>query len=339
MIRLVIFIFISNFSNIVFGQKGVEILHKGQNTSLRGLSVVSDQVFWVSGSNGTVGRSIDGGKNIDWHQVKGFEKSDFRDIEAFDENTALIMAIAEPAYILKTTDGGKNWKTVYQNNTKGMFLDAMDFGPPTINGRKGMVVGDAVNGKIFLAKTENGGDSWQEIEQKPASIGQEGCFASSGTNIVIHKNDYYFVTGGINSRFFKNGIPSQIPIIQGLETTGANSIAISANGKNIIIVGGDFNKKESQTDNCLISKNGGKTFKKSKMNPAGYRSCVEFVSKKIALSCGLNGVDITTDKGLNWLNISTEGFHVCQKSKSKKVIFLAGGNGKIGKITFSRAVH
>src|SRR5262245_56736609 len=79
----------------------VEIIHSCLKTSLRGLSVVNNNVVWVSGSNGMVGKSTNGGKNWRWMTVKGFEKNDFRDIEAFDANTAIIMAISEPAYILK----------------------------------------------------------------------------------------------------------------------------------------------------------------------------------------------------------------------------------------------
>src|SRR5438105_13734277 len=36
---------------------GVELLTWGTKTSLRGLSVVNDNVVWVSGSNGTVGKT------------------------------------------------------------------------------------------------------------------------------------------------------------------------------------------------------------------------------------------------------------------------------------------
>src|SRR3954463_15000165 len=88
----------------------IQLLTAGTNTSIRGLSVVNDSVIWVSGSNGTVGRSIDGGQTFKWITVKGFEKTDFRDIEAFDAGSAIIMGIAEPAHILKTTDGGETWK-------------------------------------------------------------------------------------------------------------------------------------------------------------------------------------------------------------------------------------
>ena len=110
----------------------VKLLNSGSKASLRGLSVVSDDVVWVSGSAGSVGRSVDGGENWTWKTVPGFEKTDFRDIEAFDKNTAIIMGIADPAFILKTTDGGQNWKVVFKDTTKGMFLDAMEFWTPWV---------------------------------------------------------------------------------------------------------------------------------------------------------------------------------------------------------------
>src|SRR6476660_3425577 len=82
----------------------VILLTSGTKTSLRGLSVVNDNVIWVSGSHGMVGKSLNSGKNWNWMTVKGFEKVEFRDIEAFDGNTAIIMAVDSPAYILKTID-------------------------------------------------------------------------------------------------------------------------------------------------------------------------------------------------------------------------------------------
>ena len=131
----------------------VEILTSGTKTSIRGLSVVTDEIVWVSGSNGTIGRSSDGGKNWKWFVVKGFEKTEFRDIEAFDATTAVIMAIGHPAYILRTVDGGESWRLVYENKTKGMFLDAMEFW----NEQSGIVVGDPIDNKFFVVRTFDGG--------------------------------------------------------------------------------------------------------------------------------------------------------------------------------------
>jgi photosystem II stability/assembly factor-like uncharacterized protein len=98
-------------------------------------------------------------KNWKWYKVSGFEKTDFRDIEAFDASNAIIMGVAEPAYILKTTDGGESWKVVYENKAKGMFLDAMEFW----NEQSGIVVGDPVNGRFFITRTFDGGATWQDI--------------------------------------------------------------------------------------------------------------------------------------------------------------------------------
>src|SRR6187401_2953479 len=90
-------------------QPKVELLHSGNKVSIRGLSVVNDNIVWVSGSNGMVGRSNDAGKTWNWYNAKKFIpddsmklKADFRDIEAFDGATAIIMSVDAPAYILKT---------------------------------------------------------------------------------------------------------------------------------------------------------------------------------------------------------------------------------------------
>lgn len=314
----------------------VEILTSGTKTSLRGLSVVNDNVVWVSGSNGTVGRSTNGGKSWQWRVVTGFEKNDFRDIEGFDATTAIIMSVADPAYILKTTDGGESWKVVYENKNKGMFLDAMEFW----NEQSGIVIGDPLEGRFFISRTFDGGNSWQDIpyDKRPVADSGEACFAASGTNIrVLDKDEAVFVSGGTRSRLFTKNTPVTLPVIQGRETTGANSIAIWDNfkmkgGKKMLVVGGDFTADSSKVNNCFYSNDGGLTWTAPSVPPNGYRSCVEYFSKTEAFACGLTGVDRTTDSGKTWVLISKESFHVCRASKLGGAIYFAGGNGKVGKL-------
>ncbi|MGI8950852.1 MAG: WD40/YVTN/BNR-like repeat-containing protein [Chitinophagaceae bacterium] len=316
----------------------INILDSGRKISLRGLSVVNDNIIWASGNNGTVARSINGGKTFAWLTVKGFEQRDFRDVEAFDSNTALIMAVAEPAIILKTKDGGKDWYKVFEDTTKGMFLDAMDFA----NDSLGIVIGDPINNKIFIATTPNAGEKWftakgDDTILNPVSFKGEAFFAASGTNIAIHKNGNYFegafVSGGTVSRIFYNEKTELLPIIQGKETTGTNSVAIDFAAKKGVVVGGDFANDKDTLLNCiLINLKDSIQFIRPQTSPHGYRSCVAYISKNTLICCGTNGVDISTDGGINWQLISTKSFNVCVKAKNGSAVFLAGVNGKIAKM-------
>lgn len=312
----------------------IQQLTSKEKISLRGLSVVNNNIIWASGSNGQVARSTDGGKNFTWITVKGYDKSDFRDVEAFDANTAIIMAVDVPAIILKTKDGGKTWKEVFHDDTKGMFLDAMDF---TSDGN-GIVVGDPINKKLFIATTSNYGDKWLALKPEnnfyTADTG-EAFFAASGTNVKISGNKYNhiicFVTGGTDSRLFFNGQPLALNIIKGAGSQGANSVAINSSVTKMIVTGGDFNNPQSIEKNIEVFnfKNGQLLYPVVQTPPHGYRSCVAFIADDSVICCGLNGVDISNDGGLNWKLISGDSFNVCVKAKNGNAVFLAGKDGRI----------
>ncbi len=317
-------------------QTAIHFLDSEHNISLRGLSVVNDDILWASGSNGTVVRSLDGGKNFQWITVKGYEQKDFRDIEAFDANTAIIMAVAEPAIILKTKNGGRTWKKVFSNTTKEMFLDAMDFDEDG----NGIVVGDPINQKIFAATSDDFGDNWRILKDKHNNYSVtngEAMFAASGTNVKITGManwNILFVTGGAKSKLFLQGLPVDLLLKQGKDSQGANSVAVNIFTGKIIIVGGDFNNINSSTKNCqiLTYKNGQILSTFPQTQPKGYKSCVAFISNDNLICCGLSGIDISKNGGMNWQQISAESFHVCQRAKKGSAVFLAGTNGRIAKL-------
>lgn len=336
-----IFFAIILFSSLsILGQKISFVDSSQHGISFRGLSVVTDSILWVSGSKGTVGKSLDGGNHFYWMKPKRFETRDFRDIEAFDDKTAIVMAVDSPGIILKTINGGTDWKIVYQNNLHGIFLDAMAFK----NKLNGVCVGDPINNHFWLIETNNGGDSWNEIptKQSPEAKQGEACFASSGTNIQFIDNPnfkYGFVSGGMDARLFlinKNETePSKImslPLMKGFETTGANSLAI--NGKNLVVVGGDF-KNYKRSDSTIAYNNSvGTAWYLSVKKPLGYKSCVVWLNDKSLITTGLSGTDITTNYIKDWNHLSDIPFNVVQKAQMGSAIFLAGGNGKIAKIIF-----
>lgn len=338
--RLSIILFMLLFFQSSFAQQGsIRLLDSARRTSIRGLSVVNDTVFWASGSNGMVARSTDGGKHIQWQSITGYEKRDFRDIEAFDAQTAVIMAIAAPAVILKTTDGGATWKKVFEDTAQGMFLDAMLF---SADDKKGFVIGDPVqNNRPYLAATIDGGNSWEKIsdiasKQLPVLAAGEAFFASSGTNLCFVNGQLVFVSGGKKSRIvaFNHLYNDSLPLMQGQESTGANSIAWQPGAKYAVVVGGDFTKDTIAHDNCVLVKldHAGKgfDFRQPQTAPHGYRSCVCYTGKQSLVACGTSGVDISTDGGVNWQLVSRQGFHVVQQARNGKAVYFAGGNGKIG---------
>ncbi len=255
------------------------------------------------------------------------------------------MAIAEPAVILKTTDGGKNWKKVFEDTTKGMFLDAMD----VHEDRKTMiVVGDPIDDHLFLAMSFDSGDTWQQMPKMGSKdvrkvTNTEAMFASSGTNLkIVPENNgmnhlFLLVTGGSKSRLKNvlfNSFNDSLPMMQGGSSTGANSIDFNKVNKTAVVVGGDFSKDTIATDNCVLIqfKNGKPVFSKPSIPPHGYRSCVIYLNEKELVTCGTSGIDVSKDGGQTWQLISKESFHVVQKARNGKAIFLAGGNGRIAQL-------
>ncbi len=316
-----------------------------QKTSFRGLSVVNEHTVWVSGSGGNIGRSTDGGKTWNWVNPAGFEKRDFRDIEAFDETTAIAMAVDNPALILKTTDGGRTWNKVFEKDAPGMFLDAIDFS----SSKNGICIGDPMDGRFYIITTKDGGNSWQEIsfEKRPESQVGEALFAASGTNIHLETKQQkhfaaIFVTGGSSCRLHFLGGKDQpnsvitIPIQQGQQMTGANSILDLGNG--YVVVGGDYNHP-LRSDSAFFVYDVYGTPPSSELNsPQGYLSCATAIDGKV-LVCGLRGVSAgkLNDKAgstkiVGWQTLSTQAFHVIKSVG--KAVFAAGPNGKIARISW-----
>jgi hypothetical protein len=335
LLKIFFLLFILGNAFVGFSQTPqIKILQSGHKVSIRGLSIVNKHIIWASGNNGMVARSINGGKEFEWIKVAGYDKRDFRDIEAFDKNTAIIMGVDAPAILLKTIDGGKSWNKVLEDSTKGMFLDAMDF----TNDTHGIVVGDPIDDKVYLSETTDQGNTWEKYEanNKPSNFithKGEAFFASSGTNLKLAGDDLILVTGGMSSRLHYLKKWQELPLLQGKESTGANSIAV--NHFSAVVVGGNFSNDTISTGNCvLINLSKEITCKLPVTAPHGYRSCVIYLSDQVLLACGTSGVDISKDRGNNWELISKDGFHVVQKAKKGNTVFLAGSNGRIAQLIF-----
>ena len=312
----------------------VAIMEQGRATSIRGLSVVDDKVIWVSGSKGSVGKSLNGGQSWTWQQVIGFEQSDFRDIEAFSAKEAVMMSSGTPAVILKTADGGINWKVCYRNNDKAYFLDGLAF----YNNNHGIAMGDPINGQFLLLETKDKGNTWTELQTGPKALIDEAAFAASGTSVFIEnkKSNTAIITGGTVSRLLSSDRKLSkwnvvnVPLAHVKASKGGFSI--STGGGSTVLVGGDYafdRKVDSVACYYQGEQANGKSFHLSTTTPQGYQSCVTYIREKTFLSTGTSGTNITYDGGRNWKALDTGSYNVCQKAKAGNLIILAGDKGRI----------
>jgi hypothetical protein len=306
---------------------------------LRGIANTGGGAVWASGTNGTVLRSEDGGYL--WQPCSippGAEALDFRGIQAFDENTAIVMSSGKGdlSRIYKTTDGCHTWKLVFTNPDKEGFWDAIQFSQER-RGKNdrcfGVVVGDPVDNHFPSFLTFNCGDSWErQIRESPASLAAgEGLFAASNSSLLVRSQGWRtFVTGGKGGarlmtfwvggddtnqpdplkvapgakefRLVSRGwLVDQIPYAELTESSGAFSIA----QKDLIqvIVGGDYAKPAVGMSWCrsryLVGTKANWTI--SKTPPHGFRSAVAYdPTHKLWITVGPNGTDISTDNGKNW---------------------------------------
>lgn len=310
----------------------------GVNAGLRGLSAVSEKVAWASGSAATVIRTVDGGETWEEVSIPGLDTLQFRDIEAFDANTALVLSAGLPAVIYKTTDGGQTWDQKYFSMVEGTFYDAMDFWDE----QTGIAFGDAMDGRLLILRTFDGGDTWEELpfENRPQALDGQGGFAASGTCLRTNgENDVYIGLGGDEASLFYSRDrgatwqKSETPLDHG-PSSGIFSIQFRDEKKGII-VGGDYQGDSLTTkNNAAYTLDGGVTWSKvmDGMEPNGYRSCIDFF-EEFVLVVGRESSDYYREGDLAYTPMIGK-YYAVSTSKDGKAVYASGPGGAVGRLKF-----
>jgi photosystem II stability/assembly factor-like uncharacterized protein len=327
--------------------------------SLRGIYNVGGGVVWASGSQGTVLHTINDGQRWNICAVPpGAEKLDFRGIQAFDANTAIVMSAGAGALsrLYKTIDACRTWKLVFTNPDENGFWDAIQF---TSRGF-GLLIGDQVRGHFPIFFSTDGGDTWQQFDPKATAAldKNQSFFAASNTSLLIDEKNakFYMITGGgttslitVNLHFTGETICKDCldvsyanPALAVGETAGGFSLASRMDGSNIVMVavGGDYKAPDKTMGTAAFWMDDHRqnaAWRASETAPHGYRSAVAYsAATKTWIAAGPNGTDISTDDGRNWraLKPTTGAMSGTDKNwNALSLPFAVGANGRIGKLS------
>ncbi|MCB0516502.1 MAG: hypothetical protein R2798_01220 [Chitinophagales bacterium] len=333
--KLFILIF---FSTISLSAQKLVLLNQVQDSiSFRGISVVDENIFWLAGSKGVIGKTTNGGQTFAWYYLPNYQQNEFRDIEATSEKAAWVMAITQAAEIIVTSDGGETFQTAYTDTREKAFLDALD-----CNAQHCVAIGDAVDKKQFYL-LENKDNIWQLNTHSGLEMREgEAFFAASGSNIkALGEQDFIVVSGGKTARLlyrYKGKTKAQkLPLVQGKETTGANGFDYLAEQQKGIVVGGDFNEPKLSEGNMVLFRWNEKRrrfdFALPQQNAEGYKSGVAFLNENIVVACGTSGIDYSTDGGQHWTHFSDDAFHAIAPLDAHSLV-LVGPKGKVAKLVF-----
>jgi photosystem II stability/assembly factor-like uncharacterized protein len=277
--------------------------------------------------------------------VPGAAELDFRDVDAFDADTAYLLAIGEGerSRIYKTTDGGRSWALQFRNRRAGAFYDCMAFW----DGRRGLAISDPVDGRFLVVRTEDGGRDWKEIDPAgmPSALAGEGGFAASGTCVAVGgTSDAWFGTGGPEGpRVFRSGdggrtwAAAAAPLAAG-KAAGVFSLGFR-DAQRGAAVGGDYTKEREAEGNAALTFDGGRTWRAvgAAGRPAGYRSCVAYVPGtrgRTLVAVGPSGSEYSADGGRTWVSLGAGGFHALSVAPSGDVAWAAGEGGRVARLDF-----
>jgi len=260
---------------------------------LRGVSAVSQNIAWASGTHGTYLRTTDAGRTWTSAQVPDAATLDFRGVVAFSAAEAFLMSAGpgDQSRIYHTSDAGQHWQLQFTNANPKAFFDSIAFWDPT----HGIVVGDPIpddsgQPKFQLLLTTDG-KTWTPIPpaRLPPAIEGEGAFAASNTCLAILPNDdpnIWFATGGKAARVFHSpdrGRTWQVfdtPITHGADSAGIFSIAFR-DPLHGVIAGGDYKHPDQDGPNLAFTSDGGKTWAVSQIFPQSYYSAVAYDRKSV----------------------------------------------------------
>ena len=344
-----------------------EIQTSPTTADLHVIDTAGNGIAWAAGSDGTVLRTTDGGAH--WlHCAMPLDaaKLDFRGIQAFDANTAIVMSTGKGAlsHLYKTTDACKSWTLLFTNPNSDGSWDAMRFR----NSTDGYVLGDPVDGHFIFGSPQDWTSTtdWkaqgdQYTQASLAAMDGVHTFAVSNSSLELSSKDihpdprpemwfgtsgpggaliYYFVDkySDVNpDDELADWHKVSVPIAGDDASSGIFSIAFK-NDAIGVAVGGNSQKPDDSAGTAAFSTDIGVTWQAAQTPPHGFRTAVAYdAASNSWITVGPNGTDISTDDGRNWRALhSNPALHepadADRNWNALSLPLAVGPHGRIGKL-------
>ena len=164
------------------------------------ISAVDTNVAWAIGRDGSGGnadyrvftKTTTGGAIWVSDSVTDLGGTAFSMIDGLSASTAYIAVYGNDTdnHIIKTTDGGTNWKSILNGAGSTSFFNVVHF----FDENNGFVEGDPEGGEFELYTTTNGGDSWTRVsagnipDPESGEYGTVGYYDAVGSTIWFSTN-------------------------------------------------------------------------------------------------------------------------------------------------------
>ena len=318
-------------------------LDTGTDALLIGSHAVGGGVVWVTGTAGTVLRTVDGGATWRDVSVPGADTLQFRDVHAFGADAAVVLSIGpgSASRIYRTDDGGATWRETFVNREPEAFFDCLAFWDAGgAEGAAGLAFSDSVEGRFVVIRTDDGGRTWRPVAPGalPPAAPDEGGFAASGTCVATQGDrTAWIATGNARpARVLRTGdggrswTSAPVPLESG-EAAGATSVAFRSAERGVAL-GGDLAAPDSLQATVARTSDGGRTWTAGGPLPfPGAAYGAAYVGAGALVAVGPGGAAVSRDDGATWALVDRRAFWGVTGAAG--TAWLVGPDGRIATLT------
>lgn len=292
-----------------------ETQYQDSTSNFVGMSIVNENVVWVSSDRNRIVHTMDGGRTWIAQKVTEIDSLNYRDIHAFSAEDVVTASLGPgpAARVYGTSNAGQDWKLLYTAPEPDWWFDCFDFWD-----ERGFLAVSSSEG-LRILRTSDKGFSWQEVDtaHRPALIAGEHMAAASETCALAGEDGHGWITTripGTGTRVFRTedfgatwaAYPTPVPSSKVGEGIASAAFFDSENG---IAIGRVDSLKDTNT---AITTDGGLTWAKGGRAVGGIVFGAAVVpgtsTPSIVAVSRDNGSGYSTDGGHSWTPISEENF-------------------------------